>query len=315
MTARSRVMRVAALALWTVALATPRASAQQAQCASADAEEERAQRLREDGRDLDAVRVLEAVVACERLPRRVARLGLAEAAAGLWVQSEAHLAEALGTSDPWVRRVRRDLAAQLARVREHVGHLEVIVNAPTGEVRIGGTRVATLPMSEPVRVPAGSLTYEIVAPGFVREVRRVEIAAGGRAAHARERRAHAGAVGAAAPRGARGARGCDAAPCAASGCGSSSGRAPDAASGAAAPAARDLDAPGGDRGLRGGRRAARRGGRSRWSSARRPRSATTTTGGASSRAAGAETRSAGATATRWRRWDRSRSAGSSGGRC
>lgn len=171
-------MSIARVAFVTLLLATPRALAQQANCARADADEERAQHLREDGHDLDAARLLESVVACERLPRRVARLGLAEAAAGLWVQSEAHLAEALATSDPWVRRVRRDLAAQLARAREHVGHLEVIVNAPSGEVRIGGAAVASLPMREPVRVPSGTLTYEIVAPGYVREVRRVEITAG-----------------------------------------------------------------------------------------------------------------------------------------
>jgi len=154
------------------------ARAQTFSCADADAEEQRSQTLREEGRDLDAVRVLEQVVGCERTPRRVGRLGLAEAAAGLWVPAESHLAEALRGSDPWVRRVRRDLNAQLARVREHVGNLEVIMNAPRGELRIGGTVVATLPMREPLRVPSGALTYEVLATGFVREVRRVEITAG-----------------------------------------------------------------------------------------------------------------------------------------
>lgn len=154
------------------------ARAQTVNCAQAEAEESRSQALREEGRDLDAVRVLEGVVACERTPRRVGRLGLAEAAAGLWVPAEAHLAESLRARDPWVRRVRRDLGEQLARVREHVGNLEVITNAPRGELRIGGAAVATLPMREPLRVPSGALTYEVVAPGFVRELRRVEIAAG-----------------------------------------------------------------------------------------------------------------------------------------
>ncbi len=124
------------------------------------------------------MRVLEGVVACERTPRRVGRLGLAEAAAGLWVPAEAHLAESLRARDPWVRRVRRDLGEQFARVREHVGNLEVITNAPRGELRIGGAAVATLPMREPLRVPSGALTSEVVAPGFVRELRRVEVAAG-----------------------------------------------------------------------------------------------------------------------------------------
>lgn len=152
--------------------------AQTTSCDQADAEESRSQTLREEGRDLDAVRVLEGAVACARTPRRVGRLGLAEAAAGLWVPAEAHLAEALRASDPWVRRVRRDLAEQLARVRGHVGNLEVIINAPRGELRIGGAAVAALPMTEPVRVPSGALTYEVVAPGFVREIRRVEVTPG-----------------------------------------------------------------------------------------------------------------------------------------
>ncbi|MFO0627530.1 MAG: hypothetical protein U0325_18125 [Polyangiales bacterium] len=166
-------LRILPILLWASV-----AQAQTPSCADADAEELRAQTLREEGRDLDAVRVLEAVVACARTPRRVGRLGLAEAAAGLWVPAEAHLAESLQGRDPWVRRVRRDLGEQLARVRTHVGNLEVIVNAPRGELRIGGGSVATLPMSEPVRVPSGALTYEILAPGFVREVRRVDVAAG-----------------------------------------------------------------------------------------------------------------------------------------
>jgi hypothetical protein len=161
-----------------ILLCAASADAQTNACADADADEARSQSLREEGRDLDAVRVLEGVVACARTPRRVGRLGLAEAAAGLWVPAESHLAEALRASDPWVRRVRRDLAEQLARVREHVGNLEVITNAPRGELRIGGAAAATLPMREPLRVPSGALTYEVVAPGFVREVRRVEVTAG-----------------------------------------------------------------------------------------------------------------------------------------
>lgn len=164
--------------IFSLLLCASSARAQTVSCADADAEENRSQTLRQEGRDLDAVRVLEGVVACERTPRRVGRLGLAEAAAGLWVPAEAHLAESLRASDPWVRRVRRDLGVQLARVREHVGNLEVITNAPRGELRIGGAAVATLPMTEPLRVPSGALTYEVVAPGFVREVRRVEVAAG-----------------------------------------------------------------------------------------------------------------------------------------
>jgi hypothetical protein len=164
--------------IFSLLLCAASARAQTVTCAQADAEENRSQTLREEGRDLDAVRVLEGVVACERTPRRVGRLGLAEAAAGLWVPAESHLAEALRASDPWVRRVRRDLGEQLARVREHVGNLEVITNAPRGELRIGGAAVATLPMTEPLRVPSGALTYEVVAPGFERELRRVEVAAG-----------------------------------------------------------------------------------------------------------------------------------------
>jgi hypothetical protein len=172
------MIRTATWALLIVALHTPAARAQAPGCADADADEQRAQQLREEGRDLDAVRLLESVVACERTPRRVGRLGLAEAAAGLWVPSEAHLAEALAGTDPWVRRVRRELGVQLARVRERVGNLEVLVNAPRGELRIGGATAAALPMRDALRVPAGALTYEIVAPGFVREVRRVDITAG-----------------------------------------------------------------------------------------------------------------------------------------
>lgn len=150
---------------------------QTAACGEIDATIQRANAMRQAGRDADAVALLRPLLACGPNPRLRATLGLAELAAALWVQGFQHLSSALGaTGDAWVTSRRATLQAALDQARIHVGYLEVSANVPRAELRIGGELVATLPMSGPTRVAAGTLTYELGADGYVSELRRVEVA-------------------------------------------------------------------------------------------------------------------------------------------
>lgn len=159
-------------------VATPTSAiAQTASCAEIDATIQRTNAMRQAGRDADAVALLRPLLTCGPNPRLRATLGLAELAAALWVQGFQHLSSALGaTGDAWVTPRRATLQAALDQARIHVGYLEVSANVPGAELRIGGEMVATLPMSGPLRVAAGTLTYELSADGYVSELRRVEVA-------------------------------------------------------------------------------------------------------------------------------------------
>jgi hypothetical protein len=167
----------ALLLLPVVASAQPMNSS--ADCATVDATEEEAVRLRDQGQDRAAYELLRPLTVCATTPRFFARAGLAAAAASVWVDAERWLERALDDrGHPWIAARLAMLTEQLRQVRTHLGNLDVVVNAPAGELRVGGARVAALPLSRPLRVPAGMFTYEVVAEGFLPEVRRVDVTPG-----------------------------------------------------------------------------------------------------------------------------------------
>ena len=172
---RMKIVTTAALVAITALPAS--ALGQTAACGEVDATIQRANAMRQEGRDDDAANLLRPLLTCGTNPRLQATLGLAELAAALWVQGYQHLSSALGaTGDAWVTPRRATLQSALDQARSHIGYLQVTANVPNVELRIGGERVATLPMSGPVRVASGSLTYELSADGYVSELRRVEVA-------------------------------------------------------------------------------------------------------------------------------------------
>lgn len=140
--------------------------------------------FRRAGQDEDAAREFEAAYRAAPEARIAAQLGLARQALGQWLDADRLLREALAApDDAWVTRNRAALEGALTMVARHVGTLVVRGNVPGAEVLVEGTVVATLPMPEPVRVLAGTLSMDVRAPGHVTVSRRVIIDPG---MHARE---------------------------------------------------------------------------------------------------------------------------------
>lgn len=153
-----------------------------AQVAPDDPREAVGQSLRAQGRDAEALDVFREVYARTRSTRALARVALAEAALGRWLDAEPHLVEALASSDPWVTANRREpaggLEGALALIRTHLGNLVVRSGTPGAELWIAGVRRAALPLEHPLRVTEGSLSVELRAPGHLATVRPVAIRGG-----------------------------------------------------------------------------------------------------------------------------------------
>lgn len=137
--------------------------------------------LRRGHRDLEALAVFRRAYDQSRGPRALAQMALAEQALGRWVEAEAHLLAALAAPDPWIARSRVTLEAALAAIGRHLGGLWVEGGVPGAEVLLDGERIAVLPLTEPVRVVAGSLTLAVQAPGYATVTRHVIVPPGGAA--------------------------------------------------------------------------------------------------------------------------------------
>lgn len=135
--------------------------------------------LRSQGRDEDALPELQRSYDLNPDPRAAAQLGLVHQALGHWLDAEARLREALASdSDAWVRRNRRTLDTAHSVALQRIGVL-TLSGAPAGaEVVLNGRSVGTLPLREPLRTLAGTVTLELRAPGYYPEVRRVTVQAG-----------------------------------------------------------------------------------------------------------------------------------------
>jgi len=159
-----------ALALALLASALP--SSAQSSGASADgarAEEllTRGAELRQSNQDTEALALFRR--ALELQPdscRALAHLGTTYQALGRWVLADTYLTQALAHSDDsYVQRHREALEQAEAFVKDRLGLLEVKGGPPGAEIQINGQRLATLPMSEPVRVPVGSYQMEVTLQG------------------------------------------------------------------------------------------------------------------------------------------------------
>ncbi len=158
-------MRSLHLALLSLGvLAAP--SLARAQEVDVDALQRRGLALREQGRPADALELFRQAQARQPEPRTLARIGLAEAELGRWVDAEQHLGEALAASrDRWIRHNREDLEAELDTVRGHLGQLEVVVRTPAARLSLNGGEPRPLPLPGPLRVAEGTTNLDVSADG------------------------------------------------------------------------------------------------------------------------------------------------------
>jgi len=133
---------------------------------------------REQGDDRKALEVFRLAYERFRTPRARAQMALAEQALGLWAEAEANLDGALAkTDDPWIATNRQTLQQALTVIRQRVGTLEIISNAPETLMSVNGKPVGKLPLPRPLRVSAGSVTIQVQAPGFAPAQRSITIVA------------------------------------------------------------------------------------------------------------------------------------------
>lgn len=137
--------------------------------------------LREQGRDADARDRFERAYALSSSSRALAQLALAEQALGEWVKAYEHLRAALAAGGAWIDQNRVLLEGALARMAEHVAHLDVVGAVEGAEVRVNGELAGAVPLSEPLTVLAGTVVLEVSAPGYVPMRRTLELRRGARA--------------------------------------------------------------------------------------------------------------------------------------
>jgi hypothetical protein len=110
-------------------------------------------------------------------PKSAAQLGLCEMAVAQFVEAEAHLGEALRSSDPWVNQHRAALYDAINATKNFLGTLEVLGRPEGAEVEVDGRTVGRLPLPRPLRMISGRDVYvRVSAPGHepVRRAVRIE---------------------------------------------------------------------------------------------------------------------------------------------
>jgi hypothetical protein len=138
--------------------------------------------LRRAHRDEEALAQFARVFEQTRRPVARAQMGLAEQALGRWIEAETDLRAALAaTADPWITRNRDALAGALSVIEQHLGSLWIDGAGAGAEVWIDDHRVATMPLSAPIRVVAGTHSVQVRAEGFESVTRPVVATGGGEA--------------------------------------------------------------------------------------------------------------------------------------
>jgi hypothetical protein len=133
--------------------------------------------LRRKHQDVEALDRFQKAHALKATPRTQAQIGFAEQALGRWVEAERDLKAALASPDSWIEKNKPAIERALATTDDHLGTL-LIEGSPEGaEVRVGGVIAGSLPLKDPLRVPAGTITVELRAEGHAPGLRTIPIEA------------------------------------------------------------------------------------------------------------------------------------------
>jgi hypothetical protein len=135
--------------------------------------------LRLLGKNREALEAFQRAYALHATPRGAAQIALARQALGDWARAEQGLDQALRAGDdPWIARYRDALEQAVATIRGHLGWLYVEANVTEGEVSMNDADKHTLPVSEPLRVLAGTIALEFRSTGYIPVRRAVEVVPG-----------------------------------------------------------------------------------------------------------------------------------------
>jgi hypothetical protein len=140
-----------------------------------DAHLRRGVELRKEHRNEEALAEFQLAYATDPTPIARAQVALAEQALARWPEAEHDLAEALAAADDrWIAANRARLDEAMATIARHLGWLEVTVNVRGAEILLDGRALERTP----ARVQAGMAVLQVRAPGYVPDIRRIEIAPG-----------------------------------------------------------------------------------------------------------------------------------------
>jgi hypothetical protein len=136
--------------------------------------------LRRLGKNREALEAFQRAYDLRPTPRASAQIALARQALADWVGAERGIEDALqAAEDPWIARYRDVLAQALTTVRGHLATLYVEANVTQGELLLNGSPSGPVPApDQPLRVVAGTLPFEVRAPGYTSVRRTLEIAPG-----------------------------------------------------------------------------------------------------------------------------------------
>lgn len=169
--ALSGTLLFAALALPTMAAAQSRDDV--------EAQHERGNRLREQGRHADARDLFRGLFERTHDPRALVRQGLAEMALQEWIAADEHLRAGLATQgNRWVDENRQRIQGALREVGSHVGSLVVQCAPPEAQVFVNDTARGTCSSATPLRLAVGNATVRVQADGVAPETRTAAITAG-----------------------------------------------------------------------------------------------------------------------------------------
>jgi hypothetical protein len=135
--------------------------------------------LRQKGQDEAALQEFRRAYELSKTGHALAQIALAEQALGRWLEAESHLIEALTLRESWIGKNKKHLDQALNDIQGHLGSLELPGEAKAGTVKVDGVQMATLPLTAPLRVPAGSVALEVQAPGYLPIIRNVVVPARG----------------------------------------------------------------------------------------------------------------------------------------
>lgn len=136
--------------------------------------------LRRQGRDAEALERFERAHMIAPSPQALAQIALAEHALGRYARAEARLETALreGEQDPWIVDRREALEGALASIGANLGTLALAGGVDGAEIVLDGEVIGVLAAGARLRVPAGSGTLVIRAPGYHPVERAIAIDAG-----------------------------------------------------------------------------------------------------------------------------------------